>query len=247
MKKIAMACAFLFALSSLAAQPGVDATGFRFGLQASPTFSWMRTSDKKIEGTGINLGLKLAVQGEAFFAPNYALFTGIGLGFNQGGTLQNGYARGVFWKNSELTDVALKDLPQNGKLHYRLNYVEIPLGLKLLAGQGKVRYYAEAPVFTLGFVTRALGDIRGTNNTSEDENIREDVNGLSLSWGLGGGIEYEVGSVNLVAGISYQQQFTDATKDDGRVYNTLNLTDEGKKESSKGTLGLIALRLGVIF
>ena len=47
MKKIVLVFGFLFTLTALTqAQSGSDGTGFRFGLQASPTWSWMATSDK---------------------------------------------------------------------------------------------------------------------------------------------------------------------------------------------------------
>ncbi|MCC6281163.1 MAG: PorT family protein, partial [Saprospiraceae bacterium] len=101
------------------------------------------------------------------------------------------------------------------------------------------------PVFTLGFVTKSLGDIRGTNTqNTEDEDIRDDVNGLSLSWGLGGGIEYEFAtSATLVAGIAYQQLFTDVTSDHGSVIKN-NIYE---KEDSKGTLGMVSVRIGIFF
>jgi opacity protein-like surface antigen len=247
MKKIALSLAFFVFFSlTLSAQ---NAPSFRFGVQTSPVFSWMKTTDKKIEGAGTNLGLKVGAAAEYYFQPNYAIVTGLGFGLNQGGTLQNGYPTGIFWNESELSEPTKFDtLPVNAKLHYRVNYVEIPFGLKMRGGtneDARFRFYAELPVFTLGFVTKATGDIRGTNSqNTEDEDIRDDVNGLSLSWGLGGGIEYEIAtSTTLVAGLAYQQQFTDLTGDKGFVLKNNTFA----KEKSKGTFGLIALRLGVFF
>lgn len=247
MRKIALAfcfCAFL--LNGLFAQ---DMKGIRFGIQASPTWSWLRTDDKKIEGLNSNWGLKLGALSEYYFANNYAITTGLGFGFNQGGFLQNGYERGVFWPNSELSASNLDTLPMNAKLHYRVNYVEIPIGLKMRGGSNedsRMKYYAEIPVFTLGFVTKGTGDIRGTNaQNSDDENIRKDVNGLSLSWGLGAGVEYEFATnAILVAGLAYQKQFTDMTKDSGNIEKSAN---SWEKENSKATFGSLAIKLGVFF
>ena len=84
MKKIAAAIFFfIFFNSIIFAQQS-----FRFGIQASPTITWMSSADKKINGNGTNVGLKLGVVGESYFAENYAFTFGIGFAFNQGGTLK---------------------------------------------------------------------------------------------------------------------------------------------------------------
>lgn len=247
MKKIVSAfCFFMIALFSIQAQ---EEPGFRFGVQVSPTWSWMRTSDKKLEGVGSNWGIKFGVMGEFYFAPNYAFLSGLGFSFNQGGNIQNGYETADLWNDSPLSEESYHLVPKDGKFHYRLTYVEIPMGLKLRASGGdNISYYAEIPVFTLGFLTRAQGDLRGTDDPDAvDEDIRDDVKGLSLAWGLGGGVEYKVSNFNLFAGLHFQQQFTDVT-DKGLVQKTA--TDPlppSSEEKSKGTIGLIALRAGVFF
>lgn len=246
MKKIALAFGFLLALQGMSwAQQE-----FRFGVQASPTWSWLRTDDKLLEGTGSNWGLKFGVLGEYYFANNYAFFSGLGFGFNQGGTLLNGYPQGAFWPKTDLSDPRLDTLGKDAKLHYRINYVEIPFGLRFRGGSNedsRLKFFAEAPVFTLGFVSKAQGDIRGnTPVTSEDENIRDDVNGLSLSWGIGGGIEYEAASnATIVVGLFFQQQFTDMTDDAGSVFDSR--TSAWKKENSKGAFNALSLRLAFYF
>lgn len=246
MKKIALLLFFAtFLLGKAEAQKGI-----RFGFQASPSWSWMRTNDRKIEGVSSNWGIKIGALGEFYFADNYALTTGLGFGFNQGGSLQNGYSRWKPWDpaNTELTDISSDTFGIDAKLHYRINYVEIPFGLKMRGGSNedsRFKFYAELPMFTLGFVTKAIGDIRGTNTQNlNDIGIREEVKGLSLSWGLGGGIEYEFATnATLVAGLAFQKQFTDITRN-GFVEKTPGNWD---KEDSKATFGNIALKLGVFF
>jgi hypothetical protein len=246
MKKIASAfCFLMFALHSL---QGQSETEFRFGVQASPTWSWMKTTDKKLEGTGSNWGLKFGLMGEFYFAPNYAFMSGLGFSFNQGGTIQNGYENADLWKESNLSEAKYHLIPKEGKYHYRITYVEIPFGLKLRGGVSETNplsYYAEIPVFTLGFRTRAQGDIRGTDDlNTNDEDIRDDVSALSLAWGLGGGIEYDLSGASLVAGLHFQQQFTNA-KNDGRIQK--DPAGELSDDDSKGTIGLISVRIGVFF
>lgn len=98
--------------------------------------------------------------------------------------------------------------------------------------------------FTLGFVTKSLGDIRVTNSQNmKTEDIREDVNGLSLSWGPGGGIEYEIAtSATLVVGISLSALFTDTTSDSLEMERRIM-----KKKNSKGNERMLSLRIGIFF
>lgn len=244
MKKITLLLFFsCFLLGEAEAQKKL-----RFGFQASPSWSWLRTNDRKIEGVNSNWGIKLGALGEYYFTDNYAFTTGLGFGFNQGGTLQNGYTRWKPWDDSDLSEIPSDTFNFETKLHYRVTYVEIPFGLKMRGGSNedsRVKFYAELPMFTLGFVTKGIGDIRGTNDQNlEDIDIREEVRGLSLSWGLGGGIEYEFASNgSLMAGIAFQKQFTDITRD-GYVEKT---PGNWQKEDSKGTFGNLALKIGVFF
>ncbi|MEO6758531.1 MAG: porin family protein [Saprospiraceae bacterium] len=246
MKKLLLALGlFVFGHGLASAQD----KSFRFGVQASPTWSWMRTNDKKLDGSGTNLGLKLGLQGEFYFAPNYAFITGLNFSFNQGGTIQSSYPMADLWKDSELSDPKFHIVGQEAKLHYRLRYVEIPFGLKLRGGSGTdnpLKFYAELPLFTLGFLTKALGDIRSTQDqNTEDEDIRKDVKPLSLSWGVGAGVEYEFApSATAVAGFTFQQQFTDVTGN-GQVQKTAN--GDFTTDKSKATIGLVALRLAIFF
>ncbi len=251
MKKSILPLAFLLAaICSATAQSNVDGTGLRLGFNAGPSFSWLASSDKILEGAGTNLGFRFGFNAEKYFTNNYATFLGLGFGFNQGGTLQMGYDRGVYFPNSELSSPKLDTLPMNAKLHYRLTYFEIPFGLKMKGGSNedsRLKYYAEIPIVTLGFLTRSLGDIRGTQSqNSEDEAIRDDVNGLSLAIGAGVGVEYELASsATLVAGLHYQHQLTDMTADDGSVFDVRRSAWKGEK--ARSSVRMLAFRVGIFF
>jgi hypothetical protein len=248
MQRILILCCFCLAAVYAGAQ-GDREKALRFGVNVAPSFSRLVTSDKLIESSGTNLGIKLGIVGEKFFTSNYAFSTGIGFGFNQGGTIQNGYSRGVFWPKSDLSTASLDTLSRDAKLHYRISYVEIPVALKLVGGSGTdnpMRFYVE-PALYLGFVTKALGDIKGTQTqNSDDEDIRSDVNGLNLMWGLGAGIEYELAeNLTFFGGLNYQRGFSDVTDDAATVETTTPGT--WKKDKSKGILGVLSIKAGVFF
>lgn len=252
LRTLALCATLALAGGSLAAQSTTDFSKFRFGLNLSPSLSWINTDDSRIAGNGTALGLKLATQAEFFFAENYAIETGIGFHFNMGGTLLSDYG-GQFFTRS---------LPAGGSqpfnnpnaptaggvsLDYAIQYLEIPLGLRLHTRDfGYLRYYVQAPLFVFGIRTNAMGKISGGGvpGGEDDLNIKSEVRPFAMSWGFGGGAEYEVGGgTRLVGGLQFQRLFTDVTKDKDYTYS-------GRTNSSKdpkASINSLTLRLGVLF
>jgi opacity protein-like surface antigen len=241
MKKIIALITFSLILGTVAYSQDI-----RFGFQMSPSFSWMTTNTNKVNRSGTNLGLKLGMLGEYYFRENYAFVSGIGFAFNHGGTLLHEFG-GNYWTKSDL-DPNLQELPPDVKLKYGIQYVEIPAGLKMRTREfGYLRYFLE-PGLTFGFKTQARGSIKGTGigDDAEKINIRKEVNSLNLAWGLGGGVEYSISdNTSLVGGLGFQIGFTDATDDNGTVFDTNQKVERGEK--SKGTISAITLKIGVMF
>lgn len=228
--------------------------GFRFGFQASPLFSWMNTDDRYINSNGQNLGIRLGTKVDYFFAEKYALTTGLGLSFNQGGLLFHDYGGDLLGK-TDLPEI-YRDLPNGTNIRYNINYIDIPLGLHLLTNEifRDVRFFFEVPVFNIGILYGAKADISGPGiETLEGENISKDVVPVNISWGLGGGIEYNLrgnssGDTNLFAGFFYNQGFTDMTKDSGtRNYPDGNGGTTPEEEDSRALLRGVTLFLGIMF
>jgi len=233
MKKLA-----IFLLFSLVCTVFAQAQNkFRIGIQASPALSWLSTDNKNINGNGANLGFKFGALVEYDIAENYSFIGGANLAFNHGGTLKynNG---GLYWPS-----VTSDNLPDGVNLKYNLQYVEIPMGIKMRTNEfGLFRFYAELPVFTLGFATKRIGDIKSAGNSNrEKENIKKEVKGFTVSWGFGIGTEYDLSSTTkLVGGFAFQKSFVDLTENSGKIGGTV--TDD-----SKAAMGALALKIGVIF
>lgn len=237
MKKIVAIAAFLMLLQGIVIAQETDV---RLGFQVSPVISFMgSTDDNQINGNGANLGLKLGAKGEIYFRENYAFIIGLGFAFNSGGTLRHELG-GKIWQRSEIPEAINPQfgLPAGTDLKYSIQYVEIPFGLKFRTREfGYLRYFAEIPVITLGFKSQAKGTIQyqGINETDK-YTIQKEVNSLALSWGVGGGVEYSIGSsTSLIGGLGYQRVFTDVTKDyDGDA-------------DSKNFINNVIIHLGVMF
>lgn len=233
MKKIVAIAAFFFGgFFLLNAQDGE----LRLGFQVSPMFSIMTTDDNTINNNGTNLGLKLGMMGEYYFRENYAFIGGLGFSFNSGGTLRYEQFSNT-WQDTDLPPNVTAPFPAGTELKYSIQYVEIPFGLKFKTKEfGYIRYYAEIPVFTLGFKSQARGSIQFQGVNEDKIDIKGEVRALALSWGAGGGIEYAVSDgTSIVGGISFQSQFTDVSK---------NYKPE---VDSKAQLTNIIIRLGVMF
>jgi hypothetical protein len=231
MKKIVAIAAF-FALATSAFSQGTD---LRLGFQISPTFSSMSTDDTKINGNGTNLGLKLGMAGELYFRENYAFLIGLGFHFNSGGTLLHEEFLNT-WPRSEVPANVNTPFPAGTNLKYSLQYVEIPFGLKFRTKEfGYLRYFAEVPVITLGFNSQARGSIKYPGINEDKIDIKKEVTGVALSWGITGGVEYSISeNTAAIGGIGFQQVFSDVTKD----YTDAN---------SKARINNIVIKLGVMF
>ena len=221
----------------------------KFGVQLSPTFSWMNTSYTKINPNGTNLGLKLGMIGEYFFnaGDEYSLVTGIGFHFNAGGTLfyESTIDTVSIWTEANIPGDNVYEGETSFK--YSLQYVEIPFGLKLRTRDfGHIRYYVE-PHMALGFRTQARGNIENDAAIDPEEayNIQTGVNLFNLSWGIGGGVEYSLSeSTSLFGGLGFQSGFADVTKD---KKTTLVSNERTSQDDSKGKIHGLSIRIGIIF
>ncbi len=250
MKKIFLTTAIIASIFTLSI-----AQDLHFGVQASPSFSWMSTSSSKISGSGSATGLKLGLIVENRFSQAYSFSTGIGFHFNAGGRLLLD-APSKFWTDSydefESQPTVKPDsalFPRDSKFRYSVNYVEIPFGLKLRTPENgtHLRYFAE-PGLTLGFKSGAKGSIIGSGNLDQEKiNITKEVNFFNLSWGIGGGGEYIISNnTALVLGLYFQKGFADINKDNGTLYDA-DGKGNPKKENSKATTSSLTIRLGVMF
>lgn len=233
MKKIIAFIAFSICLVQFSQAQMFSEGELRIGVQVSPNFSWMATNNPKINENGRNFGLKLGVMGEYYFHERYALLSGIGFAFNHGGTLLHDEG-GALWNRSQTNIPEVEPL---NDFEYHIQYVEIPFGLKLKTASKESGshsgFYFDIPVFTLGINTQARGTIKDTEVDKVD--IKREVNFFAISWGAGAGWEYDVSSATtLVAGVAYQQYFTD-------------ITDNYPDDRSKSKMHNITFRLGVYF
>ena len=245
---------FLFLLCSVTATAQYNP--IQFGIQLSPAFSYMTSDNNLIESDGTKLGLKLGLMAEYYFQDNYSIHTGLNFHFGAGGGLRyddssNGFEYVDIWRESlseTFTSPPDRDELAGATFDYKLQYVEIPLGLTLRTREfGYLRYFVR-PGITLGINSGARGSLEGVAGIDGSENFKigPEVGPINLSWGIGGGIEYAISTnSSLIGGIGFQSGFVDITTDgDTEVLRTDRSPAE---DNSRGKLNSIVIIVGVMF
>ena len=233
----------------------MTAQDLHFGFQISPTSTWLSTDNTRINGTGSALGLKLGLIVENRFSEAYSISSGLGFHFNTGGALRFALPGKLWrdsWDNFDYAPKAPRDtFAKDAKLRYSVSFFEIPIGLKMRTAEtgNHIRWFAE-PQLLIGFRTNAKGAISAAEPIAEQEkiSIKKEVAAVMLSWGIGIGGEYIIANnTAIVAGLYYQNGFTDITKDKSSVMFDPDVSGGIREDNSKGVIKGLTLRLGVMF
>jgi len=210
----------IFAVSSSA----IFAQGLKFTVFADPKLSWMSPDLKDVSSEGSKLGVNIGLNVDNYFAKNYAFMAGISID-NTGGKLKYD-----FEKNMDTRSAEDSIIPTGSVLNYKLQYINIPLGLKFKTNQiGYTTFYTHLGI-NGGINIKATGEV--DNFELNNENISDEVKLFTLGYFIGAGVEYSIaGSTAIVIGITYTNGFIDITPDN----------------NNKVTLSNFALRLGVLF
>ncbi|MBK9731807.1 MAG: outer membrane beta-barrel protein [Chitinophagaceae bacterium] len=229
MKKIFLllfSCLSFFQASSQGTQQD---SGLRFGLTLSPQLSWLSANDKGLEGNGSYAGFSYGLLMDVLIPTNYAFATGVLISY-EGGKL-------TYTDSTKFNSFPDRIYPAGTSVDYTIQYIEIPLSMKLRTNQiGYITYFGQ---FGLqgGIAIRSRANIATLNGSMEEAKVDfgKDVTPGNLGLLLGGGIEYQVsGKTALLAGLQFHNGFIDAT-DNPKDYKTVS------------TLAHFRLQLGIYF
>lgn len=192
----------------------------RLGISGISGFGWIKSDVPTYESRGLRLTYGYGLDLEMRLFENVGVFTGISTYYG-GGAIEN-------------TDT----LGNKHKVLYRLQYLEIPLALKMKTKEiNYITYFAD---FGGGFDLRlrALADstskdVNGnTLPTRTDINVKSEIFFYRIAFLIGGGIEYSLwGNTRFVAAIYFNN----------------GLTDIFKSSEIKGRNNHFNLKIGVIF
>lgn len=211
MKRILVTLLILISLSAVYGQR------MRFSVHADPQFSWFRSDEAHVTPDGSVFHVQTGVFMDLFFANHYAFAVGLGIN-NMGGSLLYSDSTMVVSKSDTLFA-----LPGQS-LKHRLQYIDIPLGLKLKTEElGYTTIF-----FQFGFnpMINISAFTSSDDETFDRESTRENIHFFNLGYHVGAGVEYRLGgSTALVGGLRWSSGLTDVTaNDDAKItMNTLSI------------------------
>lgn len=175
--------------------------GFRLGLTAHPTIGWVKPDIGK--SNGVALGFSYGLMGDFNFTQNYSFATGLTI------TTINGKSTEVVTSSNSGAAPSQYEI----QLKYKLQYIEVPLTLKLKTVKiNEVRYYGQFGLSN-GFMIGAKQDFDLVGGaSSKDNDIKNDINFYRAGLIIGAGAEFDVsGNTSITTGLTFNNGFTDIT------------------------------------
>lgn len=225
---------------------------YRFSLFLGPTFNSMRPVAGTADGyvvtkEGGNVGFSFGLAADLNINERYTLFSGIGMEW------RGGRISAILPATTVNSNPA--DYVRGADVKYKIQYLTIPIGLKMMAYQfDKIKLNAITS-FDAGLRLSQKGDYTFTTNawdtaankyvTKEFEKAKLGGNAtvvpLSLGWTIGIGADYEINDKNSVyAQLLYRNGFVDVT--------TPKTNDKGSRFSDGNVRSnTVAIRIGYYF
>lgn len=235
-----------------------DFNKYRIGFKIEPNMSWFTPKEKYLEATDNKMRFSYGLIADIHFTENYAIGTGLNI-ITNGGELA--YKKQIFENNTEYVVTTERDMS--------LKYVEIPITLKLRTNEiGYITYWGQ---FGLGLDIKVdarmdesysyelqlddQGWIESTGKAAvsdENINISSSVKPLRASLMIGAGIEYSIsGTTAIVAGISFNNGFTNVLKGEGIKTDNVDevMYEDGQPLSYdlNSISNSIGLTIGILF
>lgn len=177
----------------------------KFGVFADPVIGWFSSDTKSTVNDGARAGINFGFTFNKYFDKNYSFSTGLSL-LNAGGRLTGTDAVEMIFNNFKT------EVPPGESMVYRIQYLNIPLGLKFESNQiGYTRIFVD-----LGLDMKVVlsGKIDIPYWEIEKEAAAEELNTFNMGYHIMAGIGYSLGgNTEMVLGLGYENNFLDITND----------------------------------
>lgn len=206
---------------------------FVFGFKAGPNIGWMKPDTKGYESDGVKPGFGWGFIADFYLMENYGIATGFDVIFLNGGLKVP----------HKIAPDSVTSYEGTLTRKYKLKYIQIPVYLTMRTNQlGKFRIYGQIG-FGGNFLIGAKADDEfnsgSYSQTSEDEDIYDDMTFMRAALILGAGAEMSLGgSTALTAGITFNNGFLDVLNGKNTLDPTLN---------NKALANFLSLDIGIVF
>ena len=187
----------------------------QLGFTTSPTFGWLSfppEQTSEIEGDGMRTGFSYGVLADFNFSDNYYFSTAFTVSTLNAKAAESGVSTSI----------------------YKLQYLEIPLTLKLKSMEVENKRFFGQFGLNTGINIGSKRDIMFINSATPDEkntDIGDLINVFRAGLVLGGGAEWKMGEkMSLLTGLTYSSGLTDVFEGESTARNSY-----------------IALNLGIFF
>ncbi len=219
------AIAFLLGFSGMYAQR--SERRLSFGINLQPHVNWMHADETSLSNGAVRLGMEGGLRIDYKFERFYAFSVGVNL--NQTGG-------NIIYKDAlELELASGHQILQPGtKVTYRLQFVEIPVALKIIMPEiGYSTWFAEIGLDPM-FNTSAL--LSATDNNIDKVEFDHGISQFNLAWHTGIGINYSLGgNLCLQFALMYKNTFLDVTRE-----NDIRKADNAR-------INQVGLKMGIVF
>lgn len=198
----------LLSIGAWAQNSPLTTYGFRLGLTATPTFGWIKPEQGKTDG--IALGFSYGLIGDFNFAPNYSFSTALTITSINGKSTEANVLPYYIASSSAA--------PKAYDLKYKLQYVDLPLTIKLktVKADGK-RWYGQFGLSNSINISAKQDAVTGGTVVGDNLNVSDNIKLYRAGLIIGGGGEFDIsGNTSIVAGLTFNNGFTNIVTDKAR-------------------------------
>lgn len=254
MKKVFAAAIVLLFTTNLVGQD----KDIRFGLSAAPSLNWYKPEDlQKFKSNGVGLGFSWGLDVEYRISDIASFYAGLKVN-NDRGKLTFLDSVGYELVDGKFKSSAPVDSNNFYLLYdrsYRVNYVALPIGIKMKTNEiGYMTYFGQFGLVT-GIKTKARAndsnakyDLDKKTAAQKAEvsalDIDDDMQLFRFQLSIGGGAEYNLsGSTALVFGVNYNLGFSNVLRKNSRYITEIG----GAAIGQNATAHNVTLSVGILF
>ena len=216
--------------------------GFAFGFKLGPNFGWTGSTTGVAVSEGARTGFDVGVVAEYYFSDNYAIVTGVNVGF-----LGGHYS----FENARMDSVA-GFTTFNVDRYYKTTIYEIPVMLKMVTnelGNAPIRVYAEVGggIGLAAKKVKVKDAIDGGSHADNWITTNKEFSNLRASLKIAAGAQYSLDeSTRLFAGLYFSHDFINMVNYIRPDYCGNYIDSEGNKIQARDKkLNVLQNRIGI--